>query len=67
MGYIFGAAVSLLVGKGDVMHSTAISIVMLSLLMLGVAFMSKRIPAGEVDRTKPIRIDTGGDMLTFSN
>ena len=29
--------------------------------------LSKRILAGEVDRTKPIRIDTGGDMLTFSN
>ncbi|MDE5621735.1 MAG: AAA family ATPase, partial [Alistipes sp.] len=29
--------------------------------------LSKRILAGEVDRTKPIRIDAGGDALTFSN
>lgn len=50
MGYIFGAAVSPLVGKGDVMHSTAISIVVLSLLMLGVAFMSKRIRADLIGR-----------------
>lgn len=29
--------------------------------------LSKRILAGEVDRSKPISIDAGKDSLTFSN
>lgn len=45
MGYIFGAAVSPLVGLGDLLHSTAICIAVLSLLVLIFARMSRVLPA----------------------
>lgn len=45
MGYVFGAAVSPLVGLGNLLHSTAICIGVLSLLVLVFARMSRVLPA----------------------
>ncbi|MCC8119654.1 MAG: multidrug effflux MFS transporter [Bacteroidales bacterium] len=42
-GYIFGAIVSPLVGIGDVLHSTAITFVIVTILMLIVAIASRRL------------------------
>ncbi len=43
-GYIFGAVVSPLVGLGDVLHSTAIAFVALSILVLIFAHASRELP-----------------------
>lgn len=43
MGYVFGAAVSPLVGLDDMLHSTAITILVLSVAVLVFARMSKRL------------------------
>lgn len=45
MGYIFGSIVSPLVGLGDMLHSTAITIVVLSVLVLIFTRMSRVLPA----------------------
>ncbi len=45
VGYIFGAIVSPLVGLGNIMHSAAIAFLVLGLMVLGSALMSRRIPA----------------------
>ncbi len=42
-GYVVGGVVSPLVGVGNVMHSTAITFVILALLIATTAFLSKRI------------------------
>lgn len=42
-GYVFGAIVSPLVGKGDILHSTAIALVALSLITLVAAIFSTRL------------------------
>lgn len=42
-GYIFGAIVSPLVGMGDILHSTAIVIVVLSALTLIFSFLSNKL------------------------
>lgn len=42
-GYAFGAVVSPLVGLGDILHSTAIAILSLSLITLLFAFLSRRL------------------------
>lgn len=44
-GYIFGAVVSPLVGMGDILHSTAITLGILALVTLLFTYLSKRIPA----------------------
>ncbi len=45
MGYVFGATVSPLVGLGDMLHSTAITILALSVLVLVFTRMSRFLPA----------------------
>lgn len=45
MGYIFGATVSPLVGLGNMMHSTAIAILVLAVLVLIFTRMSRFLPA----------------------
>lgn len=45
MGYIFGAVVSPLVGMGNMLHSTAITVAVLALLTLAMAHMSRNLPA----------------------
>ncbi len=45
MGYVFGATVSPLVGLGNILHSTAITIVVLSVLVLIFTRMSRVLPA----------------------
>ena len=45
MGYIFGTVVAPLVGLGDIMHSTALVFIALSLTVLGFAILSTRLPA----------------------
>lgn len=42
-GYVFGAAVSPLVGIGNIMHSTAIAFVCISIIVLVSALMSRRL------------------------
>ncbi|MBD5308720.1 MAG: multidrug effflux MFS transporter [Bacteroides sp.] len=44
-GYVFGAAVSPLVGMGDMLHSTAVVILVLSAMTLLFARMSRELPA----------------------
>lgn len=44
-GYAFGAVVSPLVGLGDIMHSTAITFCVVTLIVLATAFFSRRLPA----------------------
>ena len=43
VGYIFGAVVSPLVGKGDIMHSTAIAYLVIMIVVVGSAFLTKRL------------------------
>lgn len=45
MGYVFGATVSPLVGLGDILHSTAITILVLSVMVLIFTRMSRVLPA----------------------
>ncbi|MDE6785982.1 MAG: MFS transporter, partial [Muribaculaceae bacterium] len=45
MGYVFGATVSPLVGLGNTLHSTAITIVALSVLVLVFTRMTRVLPA----------------------
>lgn len=45
MGYVFGATVSPLVGLGNMLHSTAITIVVLSILVLIFTRMTRELPA----------------------
>ncbi len=45
MGYVFGATVSPLVGLGNMLHSTAITILALSVLVLIFTRMSRFLPA----------------------
>ncbi|MDE6443488.1 MAG: multidrug effflux MFS transporter [Muribaculaceae bacterium] len=45
MGYVFGAIVSPLVGLGDILHSTAITILSLSVLVLVFTRLSRILPA----------------------
>ncbi len=45
MGYVFGATVSPLVGLGNMMHSTAIAILVLAVLVLIFTRMSRFLPA----------------------
>ncbi len=45
VGYIFGALVSPLVGMGNILHSTGLAFVCLSVLVLIFARMSKKLPA----------------------
>lgn len=45
MGYVFGATVSPLVGLGDMLHSTAITLLILSLLVLLFTRMTRVLPA----------------------
>ncbi len=45
MGYVFGAAVSPLVGLGNMLHSTAITILSLSVLVLIFTYKSRVLPA----------------------
>ncbi|MDE6272236.1 MAG: multidrug effflux MFS transporter [Muribaculaceae bacterium] len=44
-GYVFGAIVSPLVGIGNILHSTAISYVVLATIVLLFAHLSKKLPA----------------------
>lgn len=44
-GYVVGATVSPLVGIGNVLHSTAIVFVVLAVIIMVFAFLSRRIPA----------------------
>lgn len=44
-GYIFGAIVAPLVGKGNIMHSTGIAFIVLALITLFFAYLTKRQPA----------------------
>lgn len=44
-GYIVGAVVSPLVGLGDVLHSTAITFVIVTLFVILFALLSRRLPA----------------------
>lgn len=50
MGYVFGAAVAPLVGKGDILRSTGIATLALACLMLAVAYKARTLP---VDLTSP--------------
>lgn len=50
VGYIFGAIVSPLVGMGDILHSSAIAIIILSLISLLFTHLSRELPA---DLTNP--------------
>lgn len=43
-GYACGAIVSPLVGKGDILHSTGLTIMVLATLMLAISFMSRSLP-----------------------
>lgn len=43
VGYIFGAVVSPLVGKGDIMHSTAIAYLVIMIVVVGSAFLTKKL------------------------
>lgn len=43
VGYIFGAVVSPLVGKGDIMHSTAIAYMVIMIVVVGSAFLTKKL------------------------
>ncbi|MDE6237378.1 MAG: MFS transporter, partial [Muribaculaceae bacterium] len=52
MGYVFGATVSPLVGLGDMLHSTAITILSLSVLVLIFARLSRFLPADLVATTQ---------------
>lgn len=45
VGYLFGALVAPLIGKGNIMHSTAIVFVVLAGMTLLFAFLSRSIPA----------------------
>lgn len=45
IGYIFGAVVAPLVGLGNVLHSTAVTLLILSFLLLLFATLSRRLPA----------------------
>lgn len=45
MGYVFGATVSPLVGLGNILHSTAIAILVLSVIVLIFTRMSRVLPA----------------------
>ncbi|MDE7413771.1 MAG: multidrug effflux MFS transporter [Muribaculaceae bacterium] len=45
MGYVFGATVSPLVGLGNMLHSTAITLLVLSILVLIFAHISRVLPA----------------------
>lgn len=45
LGYIFGAVVSPLVGMGNILHSTAYVFLVVTLIVLFFAVLSKRIPA----------------------
>lgn len=45
MGYVFGATVSPLVGLGDTLHSTAIAILVLSVIVLVFTRMTRVLPA----------------------
>ena len=45
MGYVFGATVSPLVGLGNILHSTAITILVLSVLVLIFTRMTRVLPA----------------------
>ena len=45
MGYVFGATVSPLVGLGDMLHSTAITILVLSVMVLVFTRMTRVLPA----------------------
>lgn len=42
-GYVFGAVVSPLVGKGDIMHSTAIAFIVIMIIVVISAVLSKRL------------------------
>lgn len=53
VGYIFGAVVSPLLGQGNIMHATAIALVVLSLITLVMAIFSYRLaPDLEADANK---------------
>ena len=43
VGYIFGAVVSPLIGQGDILHSTAVAIVVISFITLVMAYFSRRL------------------------
>ncbi|MCM1109675.1 MAG: multidrug effflux MFS transporter [Clostridium sp.] len=45
VGYIFGGAVSPLVGLGEIMHSTAVVMGVLALVVILFALLSRRLPA----------------------
>lgn len=45
MGYVFGATVSPLVGLGNILHSTAITILVLSIIVLIFTRMTRVLPA----------------------
>lgn len=45
LGYVFGSVTSPLVGKGDIMHSTAWVFVVMAVLVMVCALLSRRIPA----------------------
>ncbi|MBD5222616.1 MAG: multidrug effflux MFS transporter [Bacteroidales bacterium] len=45
MGYVFGATVSPLVGLGDMLHSTAITIMVLAVMLLIFTRMTRVLPA----------------------
>lgn len=52
VGYIFGSVVSPLIGQGDILHSTAIAIVVISAIVVIMAIISHRLapdlePAGQ--------------------
>lgn len=44
-GYVFGAVVAPLVGKGNILHSTATAFIVLAVITLVFAVLSRRIPA----------------------
>lgn len=45
MGYLFGAVVSPLVGLGDILHSTPITLGVLAVITLAMALMTRSLPA----------------------
>ena len=43
-GYVFGAVVAPLVGMGNILHSTAIVFIVIALIVMFAAVLTRRIP-----------------------
>lgn len=66
MGYVFGAIVSPLVGLGDILHSTAITILVLSVLVLIFTRMTRVLPADLMPTPQSATATAAPDMSTSS-